>query len=131
MTDIPKPELPLEDTLGHRLARLRMLKGLTIKDAARAIKTGETLMSRWERDIVKPSLLVLGRLANFYEVPLEYFFECNHDGDKLRILRVSKNLKQRDLAGLLGVSRDTITEWEMGRRKIPDRIISIIRDILA
>jgi len=128
ITDIPKPELPPENTLGHRLTRLRILKGLTIKDAAKAIKTSETLMSRWERDMVKPTFLVLNRLSNFYEVPLEYFYKCKHDGDKLRILRVSKNLRQCDLADLLNVSRDTITQWEMGRRKVPK---CIIKDILA
>lgn len=35
-------------------------------------------------------------------------------GDKIRVLRVQRNLTQRDLARLVGVSAAAIAQWERG-----------------
>lgn len=128
-TELPEPELPPETTLGNRLKRARMQRGLKIKDVARACSVHEHHLSLWEKDIIKPQLLTLSRVASFLGVPLEYFYTCKGDHEKLKLLRAEKGLRQVDLARLLGVSRDTVQCWELGRRSIPgwvfDRLDSL------
>lgn len=41
-------------------------------------------------------------------------------GQNLRGCRLSKNLKQRELASELGISQQTLSFWETGRSAIPD-----------
>lgn len=48
-----------------------------------------------------------------------------HLGDKIRVLRVQRNLTQRDLARLVGVSAAAIAQWERGG-KTP-RLVSLQR----
>ncbi|MCF8009826.1 MAG: transcriptional regulator [Clostridiales bacterium] len=103
-----------------------MQKGLTIKEIAEACSIGESHISQWEKGNIEPNLLTLNRVSSYLRIPLDYFYECRGEHDKLKITRASKGLKQDDLAGLIGVSRDTIQCWELGRRSIPNWVFDRI-----
>lgn len=39
------------------------------------------------------------------------------DGGDIRVIRVMARLKQRELAALVGVPRQRVSEWELGLRR--------------
>jgi transcriptional regulator with XRE-family HTH domain len=49
----------------------------------------------------------------------------------LRALRNSMGLMQRELAERLGVTENTVTRWENGRRKIPPVVDRLVRVLAA
>lgn len=48
---------------------------------------------------------------------------------KLKILRKSKNLKQKDVAEKLNVSTKTISNYENGNRKLPITYVSKLANL--
>ncbi|KAA3630601.1 MAG: XRE family transcriptional regulator [Bacteroidetes bacterium] len=56
--------------------------------------------------------------------------ELNTLGDHLRKVRLDRNLSQPDVAKLLGVTTDTVTNWELNRNqpraKFVNKIISFL-----
>ena len=53
------------------LARLRKTKGLTQEELGSAIESDGNSVSRYERGIVRPSIEIIQRLANYFEVPVD------------------------------------------------------------
>jgi transcriptional regulator with XRE-family HTH domain len=53
------------------------------------------------------------------------------DGTKLKALREDRAFSVRDLAEVAGVSTDTITAYEMGRRKAWPRNVRKLADALG
>ncbi len=52
-------------------------------------------------------------------------------GDKLRIARKRKGLEQSELASLVGVSRNSISNWENGKVEIRKNHILVLCKILG
>ena len=48
--------------------------------------------------------------------------------NSLKKLRKNKNVKQYDLAKYLGVGRDTVSKWEIGKNSIPEKKLISIAD---
>lgn len=49
-------------------------------------------------------------------------------GDKIRQVRVARNLTQQDLADKMGLKRNTISQWESGSRNVSvEQLIEIAR----
>lgn len=42
----------------------------------------------------------------------------NNIGEKIKTIRLARNLTQQDLADRMGLKRNTISQWESGMRKI-------------
>lgn len=53
-------------TLGERLRRLRVLKGLTQMEMSQALNSDQATVSLWERDRAKPTGPALGGIAAFF-----------------------------------------------------------------
>ena len=51
-------------------------------------------------------------------------------GHRLKILRINKNIKQKDLAARLNVSQSYISDLESGKRMIPTATLFAIVEIL-
>src|SRR3989304_5431513 len=69
----PVPARPL--TLGARLRRLRLERGLTMKEVARRAALTESFISQLERDRVNPSVASLQRLTAALGTPLGRLFD--------------------------------------------------------
>jgi len=69
----PAPARPL--TLGARLRRLRLERGLTMKEVARRATLTESFISQLERDRVNPSVASLQRLTAALGTPLGRLFD--------------------------------------------------------
>jgi transcriptional regulator with XRE-family HTH domain len=64
---------------------------------------------------------------------LDYFCPSDTYGSKLRKLRLSRNLQQKDLANMLGVSKVSVCRYEKDRSKpsktITEKIDKILKPI--
>lgn len=105
---------------------LRKEKSLTQMELAKILNIDQTTVSKWEVGKAIPDYDTLQRLADFYNVSVDYLlgrenkhfvsptFEQNTALTRLKELRESKNLTQAKLAEILGVGRTTITMYEKG-----------------
>lgn len=103
---------------------LRKEKSLTQMELAKILNIDQTTVSKWEVGKAIPDYDTLQRLADFYNVSVDYLlgrenkhfvsptFEQNTALTRLKELRESKNLTQAKLAEILGVGRTTITMYE-------------------
>jgi transcriptional regulator with XRE-family HTH domain len=53
------------------------------------------------------------------------------DTNPLKVFRDSRAppLSQKDLAGLIGVSRETVARWETGARKVDDALLHRVTEL--
>ena len=58
-----------------RLKELRAEKGATQKEVAEVICCSPLVYSRYEREVREPDIDTLCRLANYFEVSLDYLVE--------------------------------------------------------
>lgn len=56
----------------NRIGELRRELGLTQKALAAALETSQANLSRWEKGIIEPSVIECWRLADFFNVSIDY-----------------------------------------------------------
>lgn len=59
-------------TLGNKLRQLRQERGLTTREVSKLFNVGKSTISNYETDYRKPDADMLKRLADFYEVTVDY-----------------------------------------------------------
>lgn len=117
-----------KSVLGERLRAERTTRGLTIQAAANAAAINHVALSRYEHGQREPSLAVLGRLADYYGVTVDWLIgrtdlrPCTASrpttfGTRLQVLRLSAQLTQGELATDMGLSPSTIGMYEQDRRE--------------
>jgi DNA-binding transcriptional regulator YiaG len=57
--------------------------------------------------------------------------EKNMEGVELKITRIRANLKQWELASKLGINQNRLSQYELGRKPIPEGIAGRAKRILA
>jgi len=60
------------ESMGERLRRLRVSRGLSLQDVAHAVGCHYSTISAYERGTRNPSHSVLARLAQLYQVPVPF-----------------------------------------------------------
>lgn len=60
--------------IGHKLKNLRLEKDVTLEELAQSIGSSRSLLSKYERGASEPGLRQLKKLADFYDVSLDYLF---------------------------------------------------------
>lgn len=60
--------------MSNKIAELRKEKNLTQKQLAEAINTSQANISRWEQGIIEPSISECCKLADFFNVSIDYLF---------------------------------------------------------
>ena len=54
----------------------------------------------------------------------------NNIGDKIKQVRIARNLTQQELADMIGVKRNTFSQWESGTRNVSiEQLIEIARAV--
>lgn len=64
----------MKNFLGNRMRQLRLLFGFTQKDIADALNISRPTYSYYELGDTRPDPAVLGRLAYYYNVPVDVFY---------------------------------------------------------
>lgn len=84
--------------VGERLASLRKLKGRTQSDVALQFGVSKQAVSKWEKGLSMPDVLILPELAEYFGVNIEYFFDKKQD--KLHVIDIPKNKAAISVRGL-------------------------------
>lgn len=64
----------MTDVFGEKLKRIREEKGLRQADVGIAVGVSASAILQYEKHKREPSFDLIDRLANFFEVPVAYFF---------------------------------------------------------
>jgi len=136
---------------GTLLRKARLNAGLDIDACASAIGVAAEQMAAYEAGQSDPSLPQLEILSGLYGVPVTYFWtesvaaprpEISLEpvvqlsirrrmiGVLLRQARLAAGKRLSDCAGVLGVSNETISNYEFGREDIPFSQLERLSDLL-
>jgi transcriptional regulator with XRE-family HTH domain len=115
---------------GDRLKSLRNEKGITQQQMADHIKVSRPTIAGYETKGVQPDFEKLSTISSYFNVSVDYllglsdireipFTQDNEIlpnktgiGRKIYNLRVLNNIKQNDLADIIGVSKSTMSNYE-------------------
>jgi transcriptional regulator with XRE-family HTH domain len=102
-------------TLGDHIRNKRLERGLSQREAAKAIGVEVTTLRNWEANRTAPRTRYLPAVIGFlgytlFEPPASF-------GDWLRLVRRSAGMSQRRFAAALGVDPSTVQSWERGRHR--------------
>lgn len=79
-------------TLGERIRALRQERKLTLHDVSEGADLTPSFLSRLERDRVNISVANLRKIANFFGVPITYFFS-SEEAPAVEVLRAAERRK--------------------------------------
>ena len=90
--------LPIEDHCAAKLKQLRRNKGLTLEECEIESegKFKAVVLGSYERGTRAVSLSKLSQLADFYEVPIAFFFSSKHHLQEGRWIFDLRRLKERN-----------------------------------
>jgi len=103
---------------GYRLRQLRESRGLSLNELANKCGVSAAHLSELERAASGGSLKTWQALADVLGIKISFFFQETKKesiGQKLRRLRISRNLTQKQLAALVGVSYSLVAQIESGK----------------
>lgn len=104
--------------LGDKLRALREERELTLKEMGEQTDLSLTYLSEIERGAVCPSVDTLRQLANFFDIPVSMLVKNEGPGSlpsKLQYVRKLKNISQKQLANLAGISPGLVAQLELGK----------------
>ena len=137
-------------TLGARIKALRIRNGLKQAELAKSTGIGTTILARYEQGkILDLTPWILQKIAVSLKIDpaellpepeqankkdfLDYFCPGDTWGSRLRKLRLSRNIQQKDLAEMIGISKVSVCRYEKDRSKpskiITEKIDKILRPI--
>jgi transcriptional regulator with XRE-family HTH domain len=153
--DLPPAEkmIPLrQKIIGVLLRGARQKAGKTLKDCAELLGCSSYMISQYEYGHKGIPLSELEILAGFFDVPVSYFWEEDSTvlaegvdlppseqlipirqkmiGVLLRQARLEAGKTQEECAEALGVSTDTISKYEYGKKPIPFPQLEILGSLL-
>lgn len=104
--------------LGDKLRALREERELTLKEMGEKTGLSLTYLSEIERGAVCPSVDTLRQLANFFDIPVSMLVKNDGPGSlpsKLQYVRKLKNISQKQLANMAGISPGLVAQLELGK----------------
>jgi len=110
-----------EGNYGERLKALRLRKGLKLSELAEMAGVWPETISNWENCKTHPLPYLLSKVTAILEVDDEHILDgeinilASKLGRRLVRYRAENDLSQKDLASYLGVNRDTLSGWELGK----------------
>lgn len=95
-------------TFGDRISAIRGEKKLQQKDVAKAVGIGPVILSRYENNVIIPSVVVAGKIAQVLEISLDYLvFGMKEDKSSNASIGIKleqfEKLSQEDQEHLLAV----------------------------
>jgi transcriptional regulator with XRE-family HTH domain len=105
--------------VSENLKHLRMEKKLTQKKLAEETGISYSAICKYEAENNEPSPKTRKILAEYFDVSEMAFINMENEMD-LQILRKAKDITQRQLANEIGVSQQALSNWESGKRPLPN-----------
>ncbi|MBY6271095.1 MAG: XRE family transcriptional regulator [Bacillaceae bacterium] len=85
---------------GERLRKLRLQKGLTMKELGKIFSLAESTISGYENGTRKPDMDLIARFADFFEVTTDYLYGRTDNPRETVQKKENKNLFFFDIEGL-------------------------------
>nr|WP_278846643.1 helix-turn-helix transcriptional regulator [Limosilactobacillus mucosae] len=104
----------------NRLLETRKSQGKTLAEVSKETGVSEMMLSRYERGKSEPKIKTWQKIADYFGVSVPYlqgFGECKTVTNRIRDLREKKGLSQSALGKQIGVSQQSINNYENGRRE--------------
>ena len=124
-----------ETQVPNRLRGLRRSHGLTLKDTVEKVKEQEALiitadaLAKYERGDREPKLEILQKLADFFDVSVPYIQGFDeHRPNRIKKLRQLKKVSQGNLAKVIGLTNQAISQYENGKRNPNEKIWQQLAD---
>ena len=132
--------LPKPKTFGEHLRIARFKRNWMVKDLAKELQVTPETVIHWEKKGMRPDYPSIRSLKEFFpELRLlnpalfysDYPVYPKMNGQRLKKMRLDRDLSQREFAKCLGVSADTIRDREAGRTQrafqCPNHCLSKLR----
>ena len=82
--------------IGETLKKLRQSRGLSLRRLAKELGTSHTVIALYEKDERIPTIDVVVRICDFFEIPLEYLILGEKSGGKYTDLELAELSSQAD-----------------------------------
>lgn len=124
---------------GEILKKLRTEKGLSQKELTDRLTINRSTYARYETSSTQPDFETLSKLADFYDVTVDYLLGRTHEKiysyedviqHKLMKFRQDKKLTNGDIASKLGIPREEYSQIEY-EGIIPKDLLEPIAEILG
>ena len=103
-------------SLGNKIRDFRTERGMTLTQLAKKLEISPSFLSAVERNIKKPSLIMLKKISSHLNISLSYLMtnaeENSVTGEKLRNIRKGRGLSVEDLAELSEIPAEDIRNIE-------------------
>lgn len=114
--------------IAEKISYFRTNKGLTQEQLASLLGVSKQSVSNWETGLKFPRFKFISELANIFNVSVTELVSNDSTtsdsdlsifiGNKIKVLRETNGLTQDDLATNLGLTRQSISRYETGERKV-------------
>ena len=94
----------IKEIVASNLVYLRKSKGLTQLELAEKLNYSDKSISKWEHGETLPDIEVLKKVADLYEVNIDYIVSDAPKEEKIKFLKKSPNRQNQIIISLLGVS---------------------------
>lgn len=118
----------------EKLKVLRKKQGLTQKSLSNMLNISQSAYAHWEQGMREPNFEKLSMLACIFNASIDYLLSENLEISKesylklkeekknlfsvrLKELRLQHGFSQQELAEILGIKRNTYSDWENGKCK--------------
>lgn len=123
-----------ESTLGERIRRLRILKGLTIKELSILCCVSQETISNIEKSRTSPYANTLNKLCQALNTNNKYILGADSwpestIGEIIYKYRTIEGLSRMDLARKCNLHKSTIQDYENGKLSNPETLEIIYRAI--
>mgnify|MGYP003571390784 FL=1 len=126
--------------MNYRMKDIRVDNDLTQREVAHKLKVNQNTYKGWENESDNIPLYEFNRFCELFEVSLDYAARISPGresktnknkkkidsviiGDNLEKIRKEKNIKQKDLAKIMGVSPSTYINYKRGVTTIQTEIL--------
>ena len=94
----------LKDVVAENLVFLRKRSKLTQLELAEKLNYSDKSVSKWEHGETLPDIEVLKKLADLYNVTLDYIVSDEKHEDKAKFYKQTSNVQNQIIISLLGIS---------------------------
>lgn len=121
-------------SIGNKIRTHRLERGFTLKELAEKAEVSYSFVSAVERDLKRPSIPTLKRIADTLNIPLTYLVGEStegNSGNKIRFIREGRSLSLEDLAENTGMSVEELEQYEKGSQRPSLESLETIADALG
>ena len=84
------------ENIGSKLKALRKEKDESLEEVANSIGSSKSLLSKYERSLSEPGLRVLKKLADHFNVSLDYLFGLTNDRNPIATEKIQELFAELD-----------------------------------